>query len=294
MNLFSISDLERFSGIKAHTIRMWEQRYGALKPHRSEGNTRYYDGTHLRRLLNIVSLTGTGMKVSEICRMPDEKLQELLLARLNNPGTDSSSREYFITQILAAAMAFDEVHFDKLFASALLRFELKETYTTVIYPVLVRLGLMWAGDALRPAHEHFITGLIRQKLLAAIDALPPPATGKDTWLLFLPEDEFHETGLLMACFLIRHAGGKVIYLGANVPAQSLVEAAKATHPDRLLLFLVSKNMPTQDEELIRQLHNFFPGKFIFVACNHGRLTHIQQSRFVKFLHSVQELENQLK
>src|SRR5687767_7176712 len=139
MNLFSISQLSRFSGIKPHTIRMWEQRYGALQPTRSEGNTRYYDGNQLRRLLNIVSLTDSDYKVSELCRMPDKKLNNLI-QELNKPSGTPGPEEYFISQLIVAGISYDENHFDKIFSHCIMRFGVKETYIRVIYPMLNRTG----------------------------------------------------------------------------------------------------------------------------------------------------------
>src|SRR5437868_2924981 len=114
MDLFTISQLQQFSGIKAHTIRVWEQRYDALNPTRSEGNTRYYDNLQLRRLLNIVSLMEYDYKVSELCSMTDQMLFKLLENKLNDPLIKEGSNEYFVSQLIAAATSFDEVHFEKI------------------------------------------------------------------------------------------------------------------------------------------------------------------------------------
>ncbi|MGK2864305.1 MAG: MerR family transcriptional regulator, partial [Chitinophagaceae bacterium] len=143
MNLFSISQLEQFSGIKAHTIRIWEQRYNALKPQRSEGNTRYYDNTQLRRLLNIVSLMNGKYKVSELCSMPDEKLFSLLRNQNEIRSAANETHEYFIAQLIAAGIDFDEILFEKIFSACLLRFGIKHTYTHILSPVLVRIGVLW-------------------------------------------------------------------------------------------------------------------------------------------------------
>ena len=151
MNSFSITDLQQFSGIKAHTIRIWEQRYKALKPMRTEGNTRFYDGSQLRRLLNIVSLMNAEYKVSELCSMPDKILNELLDIQLNKNISSDFAIEYLISQCVVASLEFNEEKFDKFFSNTVLRFGIKDTYVKVIYPLLVRLGLMWAKDVLPPS-----------------------------------------------------------------------------------------------------------------------------------------------
>ena len=293
MDSFSIAELQQFSGIKAHTIRIWEQRYDALRPDRSEGNTRRYDGQQLRRLLNIVSLMNSDHKVSELCTMSDKKLYELLGSQSFQTKQADLSYEYFISQIIAAALEYNEALFDKMFSSAVLRFGIRESYRKIVYQVLRRLGLMWSTDTLRPAHEHFITSLIRQKILTAIDSLPL-STSKDTWLLFLPPGEFHETGLLFANFLLRQSGQRVIYLGADVPFESLKAAAGEISPTCLLLFLVRKNNQEDDEELISHLSRQFKDQRIYVACDSTRLLETRKTKRVWVLHSVEDLEAVMK
>lgn len=289
MDWFSISELQQFSGIKAHTIRMWEQRYHALKPARSEGNTRSYDGQQLRRLLNIVSLMDSSHKISELCSMTDGKLYELLHNQTSQREPIDFSYEYFVSQIIAAALGYNEPLFDKIFSSAVLRFGLKEAYRKILYPVLLRLGLMWTVNTLRPAHEHFITSLFRQKILTAVDSLPL-STSRKTWILFLPPGEFHEIGLLFANFLLRQSGHKVIYLGSDVPFESLKAAAREIRPAYLLFFLVRKNNVENDAELISHLGRQFKDEKIFVACEPSRLEKDAKGKRVTALHSIEDLD----
>ena len=147
---------------------------------------------------------------------------------------------FLFRSLSLAGVSYDEFNFDKIFSHTLLTYGMKKTYLKVIYPVLVRTGLMWACNDLAPANEHFISNLFRQKLFTAIDALPPSKPESDSWLLFLPENEFHEVGLLLAHYLIRLSGKKVIYLGGNVPTQSVITAVKEISCDNLLLFLVHR------------------------------------------------------
>ena len=135
MNTFSIADLEQYSGIKAHTIRIWEQRYNALKPNRTEGNTRFYDNSQLKRLLNIVSLMDSDYKISEICLMNDKKINELLDERLNLSLDENNIFEYFISQILISGIEYNQDLFDKIFQNCVSKFGLKVTYINVLYPL---------------------------------------------------------------------------------------------------------------------------------------------------------------
>lgn len=291
MNQFSISQLAQFSGIKAHTIRMWEQRYNALQPNRSEGNTRYYDNSQLRRLLNIKSLTDGDYKVSELCVMPDKKLFKLVEERQNeaiNEGTD-----YFVSQLISAAINFNEILFDKIFSHCLLKYGMKDTYLEIIYPVLVRTGLMWCSNTLPTINEHFISNLFRQKIYTAIDSLPQSTDSSSSWLLFLPDDEFHEIGLLFADYLLRFSGKKSIYLGGNVPLKSFEGIKKERLPQNILLFLVHNVSVDAAQKYLNDLCSKFPGKKIFVAANQELNNHIRLKNEIHWLSSVSNLEQEL-
>ena len=290
MNVFSISQLQQYSGIKAHTIRIWEQRYDALQPHRSEGNTRYYDNSQLRRLLNIVSLMGAGYKVSELCKMTDEKLFRILDEQLKNNLPKDETSEHFTTQLIAAGITFDEAHFEKIFSHCLLRFGIKNTYTRVVYPLLLRIGLMWANDTIAPAQEHFISNMLKQKIFSAIDALPPPKSSANSWLLFLPENEFHEIGLLLSYYLIRQAGKKAIYLGSNLPLATLEATVKQISPAHLLFFLVHQNMPEEIQSYLRFLKKKFRNTKIHLAGNEKLIRHLKTGKEINWIQSVDELE----
>ena len=264
MDQFSISQLAQFSGIKAHTIRIWEQRYQALEPQRSEGNTRYYDGQQLRRLLNIVSLSGTGKKVSSLCVLKDEELYRLV-EEYAAEAVQQTDYQYFVNQLISAGMTYDEFNFHKIFSHCLLRFGLQETYKEVIYPLLNRIGLMWMSNSMPPSQEHYISNLLCQKLFTAIDALPLPQKEHETWVLFLPENEFHDMGLLFANYLLRSKGQKVIYLGANVPLTSVKMTLDDTSADNLLLFMVHRDTAEHITKYLEELQGLKENVNIWLA-----------------------------
>ncbi len=291
MNLFSISQLSQFSGIKAHTIRIWEQRYNALRPERSKGNTRYYDDQQLRRLLNIVSLMEQGHKVSQLCSMSDETL----FSMIHNSGKTSSidTADYYINQLIAAGMSFDSDHFEHILSLSFSASGIRDTYKKVIYPLMNRIGLLWASDVLPTTSEHFISNLLYQKLSAAIDSLPLAVPTNKTWLLFLPENEFHELPLLYANFLIRLSGDKVIYLGSNVPIKSLKSAIVDTKPDFLLMFLIHFDLPEQIQKDIESINEYFTGDKIYLAGNQKLISSIKYPLNSEYLHSVSDIERVL-
>lgn len=292
MNSFSISQLSQFSGVKSHTIRIWEQRYNALQPQRSEGNTRYYDGSQLRRLLNIVSLMKTGKKVSQLCSMGDKELYDLQRKYYDN-AIEDSDYEYFVSQLISAGMNYDEVNFEKIFSHCFLRFGLKMTYQEVIYPMINRIGLLWSSNSIPPSQEHYITNLLRQKLFTSIDSLPSEADESDAWILFLPEDEFHEIGLLFANYLIRSKGKKVIYLGPNVPLSSVKDTLQDTTAINLLLFLVHHDLPENVKQFLEELKVTAGDRNIFIATNTNQEEEILKEEDINWLFSVDDLENKL-
>jgi methanogenic corrinoid protein MtbC1 len=211
----------------------------------------------------MVSLVNAGYKVSEVGVLPDEKLHQLLDSAFTS--TNSQTENYFIYQLLAAGMSFDIARFERIFERCVLRYRLKNTYRYVLLPMLERIGLLWKCDKATPAQEHFVSNLIVRKLLAAIDELPCAATGSEKWLLFLPENEFHELGLLAAYYLIRSAGHEVIYLGANTPWASLPAVMRDAKPDRILFFSLGGEMTKAGSSYLRDVEANFAGKKIYAA-----------------------------
>jgi MerR family transcriptional regulator, light-induced transcriptional regulator len=266
-----------------HTIRVWEQRYNALQPGRSDGNTRYYDGSQLRRLLNIVTLNNRGYKISEICRMSDEKLFELIEREQKLADSDRPA-DYYINQMASSALTYDEPWFEKVFSHCVSRFGMKKTYGEILYPLLERIGLLWSCNKLPPAQEHFITALIRQKLSTAIDALPP-ATINESWMLFLPEDEFHELGLLFAHYVIREKGRKSTYVGANLPLDSAI-----INPDHILLFMIRRRDQAEQKEFLATLKRILTKTTINVAARPELADELNDVKGVNWLRSSRSLE----
>lgn len=290
MDLFSISQLAQFSGIKAHTIRIWEKRYNALEPNRSEGNTRYYDNSQLRRLLNISGLLKSDHKVSKLCAMPDEGLAELV--KELHASFDETT-EYFISQLIAAGMSYDEPYFVSIFSHCVLRYGMKDAYLKVFYPMLDRIGLIWLSDLRPSAHENYISNMLRQKLFMAVDSLSPAKTTTDGWLLFLPENELHEIGLLFAHYLIRLSEKRSVYLGANVPLPAITAAVGEIRPSSLLLFLVHNDLVDSTQTYLDTIRKNFKDVNIYLAGNQDLISQLKLNKKVIWLKSVEDLEQRL-
>lgn len=253
MAQYSIKDLEEISNTKAHTIRIWESRYGLFSPQRTETNIRYYDDQQLKKLLNVCALMNQGMKISKISELSEKQINDEIENIITKSLTGDIHLETIINQILIAVSTFDELLFEKVFSNAILRFGFKDTYIKIIYPLLIRIGLMWTKDDIMPAQEHFLSNIIKQKLFAAIDAYPIPQNSNQKWLLFLPETENHEIGLLMATYVLRSHGKSVIYLGQAVPYENLSKVISSTKPTHLYTFFI-RNQPEEEiNELLKGL-----------------------------------------
>ncbi|MEO8086778.1 MAG: B12-binding domain-containing protein, partial [Bacteroidota bacterium] len=177
--------------------------------------------------------------------------------------------------------------------NCVLRMGMKDTYIKVIYPMMNRIGLLWMSDKISPAYEHFISNIIKQKMFVAIDSLPPAKSSGKTWLLFLPEDEFHEIGLLFSHYLIRQSGDKGIYLGSNVPLDTLLQTKTQINPSHLLLFFVHYNEPADLKEYLDVLNKNFSEVKIHVSGNAKLLGQLKTSQDIDWIHSVEDLEKQL-
>jgi DNA-binding transcriptional MerR regulator len=218
-SLFSIKDLENLSGIKAHTIRIWEKRYNLLSPNRTDTNIRFYDLKNLQKLLNVTLLYNNGVKISKISLLSEDEIK----TQCRNIITDKSVKNLFINDLKLAMLNFDNVLFESSYQKLLKVIDFKEIYISYFIPFLLEIGLLWHTDTINHAHEHFITSLIKQKILVNIEniqALPP--TKKDNrFILFLPENEIHELGLTYLNYEIMSRGYSSIYLGQSMPINSL-------------------------------------------------------------------------
>src|SRR6478672_3206896 len=185
MNTFTIRDLENLSGIKAHTIRIWEQRYSLLKPNRTDTNIRYYTNEDLRTILNVALLKKFGFKISHINNMSSDDVS----SKLKAVNTGEASQEKVINELIHLMIAIDNTGFEKYIDKQIARIGIKETITRILFPFFIRIGILWQTGHINPAQEHLITNITRQKIIVGIDQAAPGYTRKKTFLLFLPERE---------------------------------------------------------------------------------------------------------
>jgi len=290
---YSIADLESITGIKAHTIRIWEKRYSVIKPSRTSTNIRYYNNDDMRKMINIASLLKSGMKISKISQLNANEMAEEINRRLATSKIEDVIVESLITQIINAGLSFNEIAFDKAFSGSILRLGLVETYIKVIVPVLNRVGMLWSTDNMNPAQEHFISNLIRQKLFAAIDTLPHPNSTYDKILLFLPDFEDHEIGLLMANYLLKQNNRPTIYLGRNVPLNNVIDAIRECKPNKLLFFIIQSRPDEFIVDYLNSLVKEFKNQKIYLAGNMALLESIDIPKNIALIQTFDSLLDEL-
>ncbi|MFN2396236.1 MAG: MerR family transcriptional regulator [Bacteroidales bacterium] len=259
---YSINDLEKITGIKAHTIRIWEKRYNVVCPQRTETNIRYYNDDDLKKLLNISTLNKHGFKISDIVKMGQDGLCQKVL-EIANTTTD---HETSLNNLIVSMVEMDEDKFEKVLSTAIIKIGFERTITNIIYTFLEKVGILWQVGTINPAQEHFITNLIRQKLIIAIDGQASyPKTDAKTFLLFLPENELHELGLLFYSYIIKKAGHRVIYLGQSVPLNDILEVIKIRNADFIITYFVAAFDPSEIPGYLIKISERFNNKDIFIA-----------------------------
>lgn len=259
MNLFSIRDIENLTGIKAHTLRIWEQRYNLFCPKRKESKHRFYDCEDLKYLLRIAYLYNHGYKISQIANYSPEEITKMAL----EVKPDADNYEIFINQLTEASIDFDQVRFDKILHNLVLHAGFEKSITCVLFPLLKKLGVLWLTGQVIPAQEHFASALITKKLIMAIDGLEKPVyQGGRRVLLFTPNGENHEIPLLFMQYLLKKQGVPTLYLGKNI-SLTMLQQVCAHQPVTQLYFHIITNFIRCDMfAYLEQLSNLFPDKEI--------------------------------
>jgi DNA-binding transcriptional MerR regulator len=258
MGQYSIKELEQLSGIKAHTIRIWEKRHRIIEPSRTSTNIRYYSDLDLKKIINVSMLNTFGIKISKIADMSVDDMNKKVLEISEIEDTKGTH----IDRLVIAMVDMEEELFEKILNGLIHRFGFERTITEVVYPFLEKIGVLWQTESITPAHEHFISNLIRQKIVVAIDGLAIPTKTARKILLFLPEGEMHELGLLFYHFLIRKSGYRSYYFGQNVPHDDLVTVYKVHQPYMMVTSITSRLQITAETYLERLSNDFGETKIL--------------------------------
>jgi DNA-binding transcriptional MerR regulator len=236
MITYSVAQVEALSGIKAHTLRIWERRYGFLKPMRTPTNIRYYTDDQLKKLLNFGILVRNGYRVSKLEKMSDQEVFEAVTSILADP--DSEDRDE-IKGLTLAMLEMNEEEFDNIFERQVIRKGFLKTITEMIYPFLQYVGVLWNTNKAMIAQEHFVSNLIRQKIVTAIERLSIPQKSAPSIVFFLLEGEDHEIGLLLANFIAKERGWLTYYLGQGVPVSNIKKVVDLVEPQMLMSMFVT-------------------------------------------------------
>ncbi len=285
MNVFSIKDLENLSGIKAHTIRMWEQRYSFLKPHRSATNIRYYTNNELKTLLNISLLNKYGFKISSIAKMKEEEMNEKILSLTD---TDAQ-QERVIHKLIKCMIDLDMESFEDVLDNYILPKGIQKAILHLIFPFLERIGILWSTNHINPAQEHLTSNIIKRKLMVGIESAVVHKNSDKTILLFLPENEHHEMGLLFIYYLLKVRGAQVLYLGTNTPLQDIVFVANLKKPDHLYMHLTAPTHNFNLDKYINRINACIPGIPLFISGRPVKDHKRKDSKQVQFKRSLSEV-----
>lgn len=283
---YSIKDLEKLSGVKAHTLRIWEKRYSLFNPLRTKTNIRYYSNDDLKRILNISQLNKNGLKISRIADLTEaelsKKVEELNLVR--------TEHEDIIDNLIIGMIDLNENFFSKIFSDSILRIGFENTIQKVIFPFFQRIGVMWQTGGINPAQEHFISNIVRQKLIVAIDGIKLPDNHRQkTAVLFLPENELHELSLLFYNYCLKNRNYRTIYLGQTVPASNLLRIAEIIKPDIYITVFTNPFSKKVLDKFIQEISNIRGIKRVFISGRSVIDSKIKLPAFCKIFRDLPDL-----
>ncbi|GAC1530992.1 MAG: hypothetical protein NVS3B15_10170 [Sediminibacterium sp.] len=285
MDAFTIKDLENLSGIKAHTIRVWEQRYSFLNPQRTQTNIRYYSNSELKRILNIALLNKYGYKISHIDKMSPEERKEKILSL----SQAEAQQERVVNELIQCMVDLNMDELEAVLGNYIMAKGIEKAIIQIIFPFLERIGILWLTNHVNPAQEHLVSNIIRQKLIMGIESTVSHVQLHKTFLLFLPEGEHHELGLLFMHYLLRSRGAKVLYLGADISLQDVEYVATLKQPDFLYAHLTSLANNFNFERFLLHAHHCMPDIPFIIS---GQLTQFYKKKIppnISFKRSLKEV-----
>ncbi len=264
--LFTIKDIENLSGIKAHTIRIWEQRYSFLKPKRSDTNIRYYTADELKIILNISILCKYGYKVSQINNMSHEAMQSQVQLLSGSNATEDIS----VNSLLESMIALNLTQFENILNNYIAHSGIENTVSHLIFPFLDKVGMLWLASNVNPIQERLVSNIIRQKIITGINTLPSVKSKTAGVCLFLPEDEYHELSLLFVDFMLKKKGISTLYLGPNLSMQELKAIVNLKKPKTLYTHITHGGNGFDFDHFIKDIKKQFPSISIIISGRHAR------------------------
>jgi DNA-binding transcriptional MerR regulator len=262
MQYFSIKDIENLTGIKAHTLRIWEKRYNLIVSKRKDSNHRYFDNEDLKTILRITYLYESDFKISQIAKLSTEALNTFAHLDYKN----SKNTETYILQLINALIEYDSINFNSILENAIKQFGMEKAISDIIYGLLRRIGLLWLTNHMIPAQEHFASNLIKSRIIKSIEELPHKTLdSKETILLFAPAGEFHEIPLLFIYWLLKKNGRRVCYLGTNTNTEDLSICIKKKSFTHLYFHNITNLSGKTMDELVKEFIIHFPNLKLVVS-----------------------------
>ncbi len=259
---YTLADLEKLTGIMAGTIRIWERRYRIIKPHRTDTNRRWYDDDDLKRIMNIAVLNRSGLKISKIAELSSQEIAGKV-AILTRELTDAETQ---IDSMIIAMTGFNENAINDILMRSIIRTEFEVTFEKIVFPFLRRVGIMWHTGSADIGAEHFVSNIFRKRLITAIESLQPgDQPDRKKVILYLPENELHELGLLFYTFIVRKSGHEALYLGQSTPFNALADVVERWHPDMLITGALTGLPFTKPEVYLKKISSAFSDQKILVS-----------------------------
>jgi MerR family transcriptional regulator, light-induced transcriptional regulator len=259
---YSIKDLELLTGVKAHTLRIWEQRYQLLEPQRTETNIRYYSDEQAKKILKVTILYNQGVKISRIASMNETKINESIM----DHELSTNHNHAYIEKMTIAMIELNDELFISTFEQCIAEYGFKETVIKIIYPFLEKLGIMWTVGDVQPAQEHFISSLIRQKLIARIDKVyDTTSRPHKRVIMFTPEGDLHELGLLFYSYVLQESGFQVIYLGQSVPLEDVLSVSKSYSCEVFVTSVINPGIVEEYKENVKALFKKYPKAKLYMG-----------------------------
>ena len=260
MQIFSIRDIENLTGVKAHTLRIWEQRYKFFQPKRKESQHRFYDNEDLKKLLRVSYLYHNGWKISKIAAMADSMIAETIA------GAEVTDGEYkkSVTLMIEAAVDFNESRIIGMLNDIVEKIGFERCITEVCYPFLQKIGLLWSTNNVIPAQEHFSSYIIQNRIIVETEKLPFHDRTPEV-MLICPEGEYHELPLLFINYLLKKQGRSTVYLGSNILKSEVVEAASVSGIRYLYLHLITNFTGLYADDYLEEICRSLPDKKILAS-----------------------------
>jgi methanogenic corrinoid protein MtbC1 len=284
MSSYSIKDMESITGIKAHTIRIWEKRYSLIQPERTSTNIRLYNDDELVHLINVGTLVKHGHKISNLSKLSKNEVSKVI----ENIAVNESNHDALISKLIDAMVELDEHKFLELFEQSTQFMDFEAIIIELIFPLMERIGTMWTIGTIIPGHEHFLSNLIRQKMISQIDKLDVKVdVKKPTFLLFLPDGEWHEIGILFMQYMLKKRGFKVLYLGASVREVDLEEVFKIHNVSYLFTVLTTAYAKESTATYLNRISKVIKDKTLYVS-GFAALSHQEKHDNIRYISDYQE------